>query len=87
MTLIKLRPYGTKASSHLVNTDHIITVSAASNEGDYTALSPVRLIILLTNATAPDLYVPIDQHGNEDYGVADPAGALSAFHAAVRAAK
>lgn len=34
MPLIKLRPYGTKTSSHLVNTDHIITVSAASNDGD-----------------------------------------------------
>lgn len=87
MALIKLRPLGTKASSHLVNTDHIITVSAASNEGDYTAPSPVRLIILVTNANAPDLYVPIDENGNEDYDVADPAGALNTFHEFVRAAR
>lgn len=87
MPLLKLRPYGTKTSAHLVNTDHIITVKAASNEGDYTAVSPVRLIILFTNANAPDLYVPIGQDGNEDYDIADPDGALNTFYEFVRTAR
>lgn len=87
MPSLILRNYESKKRT-LLNTDAIVTVSVESNDKDYTATSPLRLVIFQTNSAGyPSLYVPINELGDEDTQQADPEAALLSFQMALRAAR